>query len=374
MQTINGYFIALYLLPFLFGFNAFAQEEMADRVKSYLKSEKISVPEGGQIAISVVEGETHYSFGLQKVEGELKLIDNSTTRFEIGSLTKVMTASLLADLAATQSIPLESKVAEYLPEEWRKNQALGYLNEISLTHLAAHHAGLPRDPLNAKTFLKKSTNPWSLYTLEELKFDLENTKVKNAVGNKYGYSNVGYSLLGLVIESTQNESYESALNTRIIQPLEMKYTFLSTEKTNDKPVLQGFGVKGNLVDNWTFNLAAPAGGVVSCTSDMTKFLLWNMDTKNAVAANCQKPLAKGQINGTLFSYVGLGWNITETELFKRYGYADKLIWHNGATAGFQSYLGFLKEKKVGVVVLTNFRSKKRHAIGLGEFILGQLSQ
>ncbi|NQZ78644.1 MAG: serine hydrolase [Ekhidna sp.] len=196
--------------------------------------------------------------------------------------------------------------------------------------------------------------------------DLVNAKLK--ASGKYRYSNIGYILLGLLLEEIGKDSYASLLQNTILNRAMMPHTSLSTANT----ATGGFNVKGKQVDNWTLDTAAPAGGVVSCTADIAKFLSWTMDSSNELTRTCIEPINKGMINGTLFSYIGLGWNITETGLFKRYTYEDNLIWHNGSTAGFQSYIGFLQKRKIGVVVLTNFRSKTLHAIKLGEHMLSSL--
>jgi CubicO group peptidase (beta-lactamase class C family) len=307
-------------------------------------------------------------------EGELIKKDNDHTLFEIGSLTKIMTTALLANLSLDRGMSVNETIAAYLPQAFRDLSTIDHIKQLIFKQLASHRSGLPRDPLKAKHYLKDSANPWSLYDIDELRYDLVNHRWPKRAKTKYQYSNVGYALLGLLLEDLGNDNFESLLTTRIMHPAKMTRSFLSNGRNMSRSAVRGYQVKGQLASNWSFDVAAPAEGVVSCTADLANFLIWTMDPNNEAALMCQQPISKGLINGTLFSYIGLGWNIIDTSLFKRYSFIDELLWHNGATAGFQSYIGFLKGKKIGVVVLTNFRSKRQHAIQLGEFILNQMNR
>ena len=377
-------YLSLFALCCLVLTNSLAQEPSialpTEWYLNYLHNEGPTAPEGAQLAIGIITPNGQATIGFCRNGAQLEPCDNEEAHFEIGSVTKLFTASMLGQLIEEGKLAVNDPAQNHLPEDWpvpqweRKKEQV----PITLEHLATHHSGLQRNPLQMEYLMQNEADPWSLYGQDQLLYDLREAKLKKRPGTKFSYSNVGFTLLGQVLSAVEEKNFDDLVSERIFAPLGMTSSVVGmTNLPEDQIGLTGFDRDGKAVPNWTFNIAAPAGGIISNSRDMLRFLSWNMgldsSLNRAAADRCHAILEKGPSNGTRFSYTGLGWLVVDTELFPgRFPYQDQLLWHDGGTSGFQSYLGFLKEQQLGVVVLTNFRSPKWDLIHFGEALLAKL--
>lgn len=264
--------------------------------------------------------------------------------YEIGSITKVFTTTLLAEMVKRGEVRLNDPIAKYLPANVKVPQFEGKL--ITLEHLAAQTSGLPRMPDNFKP--ANPQNPYVDYTTEMLYDFLSGYELKRAPGEKYEYSNLGVGLLGHVLSLRLKMSLEDAYKKRILEPLGMKNTMMNLSPALKTRLLPGFNSLGKAAANW--NLAeslAAAGGLRSTAEDMAAFAAANMNLKKSnlaeIFAAAQEPRA--QANSPEMR-IGLGWHILSKN-------GAEVIWHNGGTGGYRSFIGFDKKRKKGVVILAN---------------------
>ena len=169
--------------------------------------------------ISSPEGRRYVAYGNASKKGGTPGPD---TMFEIGSITKVFTSLLLADMVERGDVKLEDPVAMYLP----KGVVVPSRNDkpITLADLATHTSGLPRDADNLDLM---QVNPFATYGPAMLYEFLARYKLSSDPGEKFGYSNVGASLLGHALTLRAGKSYEELLRTRILKPLGMKDTTIT---------------------------------------------------------------------------------------------------------------------------------------------------
>ena len=137
------------------------------------------------------------------------------TVFEIGSITKVFTALLLADMVAHGEVELTDPVEKYLPAEGRP-KAFDH-KSISLLDLATYTSGLPRLPTNFSP--RDKANPYADYTVEQLYEFLSEYTPEYYPGSHYEYANLGFGLLGHVLALRAGRDYEELVTSRICQPL-----------------------------------------------------------------------------------------------------------------------------------------------------------
>src|SRR5208283_4407870 len=124
-------------------------------------------------------------------KNDKRALDGDTV-FEIGSITKVFTALLLADMAQRGEVALTDPVSKYLPKGVKMPGRNGHA--IMLQDLATHTSGLPRLPSNMKP--KDFMNPYADYTPELLYQFLSSYELPRDPGSKWEYSNLGAGLLG----------------------------------------------------------------------------------------------------------------------------------------------------------------------------------
>jgi len=148
------------------------------------------------------------------------------TIFEIGSITKVFTGLLLADLAEQGLVGLDEPLASYLPASARV-PTFGD-QQLTLGDLASHAGGLPRDPKGMlRRWLGDRRNPYAGLSVEELYDSLARTKLRRRPGEHVKYSNLGAGLLGDALARAAGQSYEALVRERICLPLGMRDTVIT---------------------------------------------------------------------------------------------------------------------------------------------------
>ncbi|HOW85679.1 MAG TPA: serine hydrolase [Candidatus Aminicenantes bacterium] len=284
-------------------------------------------------------GERYLSSGATRPGGADAL--DADTVLEIGSITKVFTSLVLADMVVRGEVKLDDPVAKLLPPGVRVPARDG--REITLLDLSNQVSGLPRLPGNFKP--ADGGDPYADYGPARLYEFLSGYALPRAIGEKYEYSNLGVGLLGHALALKAGMGYEEMVRRRVLEPLGMNDTAVVLADRLAVRLAPGFDAALKPVRNWRFDALAGAGALRSTARDMLKFL-------SAAAGLRQTPLRrafdlmleKRQPTGAPGLEIGLGWHI-----WKQYG--TEIVWHNGGTAGYRSFAGFDPARKTGVVVL-----------------------
>ena len=219
---------------------------------------------GGVIGLLTPEGRSFAAYGRISIGGPEPTPD---TVFEIGSITKVFTAFLLADMAERGEVALDDPVRKYLPasvvvpSRGRK--------EISLVDLATHSSGLPRDSVEVD--LSKDDSPYAGYTAADLYAFLGRHRLERDPGSQVSYSNVGVGLLGHALALRAGVSYGALMRSRVFEPLGMTSTSVTPDAERQASRATGHNRKLGPVPPWTGGVIDPAGSVNSTAADMLKF-------------------------------------------------------------------------------------------------------
>jgi CubicO group peptidase (beta-lactamase class C family) len=265
------------------------------------------------------------------------------TLFEIGSVTKVFTALLLADMVYQHELKLDDPVNLYLPDGFVTPQRNG--RAITLTDLATHTSGLPSFPFSPIS----TPNPLEAlahFTLSDLRSWLTSHILSRDPGTQWEYSNVGYCLLGLALANKAGITYEALLNRRIIEPLKLKDTTLHPSAKAIQRLAIGHDAKLARIPPIDLGIFAPAGALRSTVKDMLSFL-------NAVMPNSHSPLEKSvqvlmSIRRPAPAVGGeqaLGWDVVSG--------SDPFLVKDGVTAGQAATIVLDVTRQTGVVVLSN---------------------
>lgn len=316
-----------------------AMQTRIDQIAQPIMEEKKTLG----VVVGIINKEGRRVFGYGKLAADSEKRPDGDTVFEIGSITKVFTALALAEMAEEGIVGLNDPVQKYLPDTVtvpkRGEQ------ELTLLHLATHTSGLPRVPI-ALT-LKNPKNPYADITTEQVYDFLSHCKLLHDVGSKFAYSNLGGGLLGNLLATKAGKSYEALIAERIAKPLGMQDTCITLAAEQKARLAAGYQGNGKLSENWDFQALAGAGALRSTVNDMLRFAAANLDPPasrlgEAITA-CQQPRHASDAG-----QVGLGWMISKPP-----GTDRVIIWHNGGTGGYCSYLAFHRATGTAVVVLTN---------------------
>jgi serine-type D-Ala-D-Ala carboxypeptidase/endopeptidase len=261
------------------------------------------------------------------------------TEFEIGSITKVFTTTLLALYAQRGTVKLDAPLQNYVPQGITV-PSFG-ARQITLVDLATHTSGLPRQP----------PMQGESYSVQEMYAFLNSYQLPRAPGAQFEYSNLGVALLAQALAQATGTLWWKLVQQEITEKLGMPDTRLSLEAEERARLAIGYNRAGararQNMPTWpAFN---GAGALFSTASDMQRFLAWNMgelkaDLPNSLLAELHKtrfPLPRAR------SGVGLAWQIAPL------GGASSVVWKNGGTLGYSSYIGFVPGAHVGVVLLAN---------------------
>lgn len=295
------------------------------------------------IVVGVIEpaGRRVISYG-SLTQGDKRPLDGDTV-FEIGSVTKVFTSLLLADMVQRGEVALTDPVAKYLPPEVKMPQRGG--REITLQDLANHTSGLPRLPSNLAS--KDATNPYADYSVEQLYQFLSSYQLTRDIGSKYEYSNLGGGLLGHVLARRAGMSYEELVQTRICGPLGMKSTAITLSADLKSRLAVGHDPELKPVPNWDLPTLAGAGALRSTANDLLTFLAANLGyTKSPIAPAMAAMLTVRRPTGVQGLEIGLGWHILTRD-------GNEIVWHNGGTGGYRTFVAYDLKRRVGVAVLSN---------------------
>lgn len=300
--------------------------------------------QGVGIVVGIIgpEGRRVISYGNLEKDDARPL--NGDTIFEIGSMTKVFTSLLLADMVEHGEVALNDPVARYLPQTVKVRERDG--KQITLVDLATHTSGLPRMPTNFAP--KDPNNPYADYSEEQLYQFLAGYQLTRDIGSKYEYSNLGAGLLGLALTRRARMDYEQLVRSRICDPLGMNSTRVTLTAELKKRLAVGHNQKLEPVENWDIGPAtAGAGALRSTANDLLTFLAANLGyTKTPLAPAMAAMLTTRHPTGMPSMEVALGWHIYS-------GGTKEIVEHNGGTGGYRTYMGYDPKGRVGVVVLSN---------------------
>lgn len=328
-----------------------------DRLIDSLGLSYTKKPNTNALAIGVLNNNRTSSYFYGQVDSEDKRLPDEFSVFEIGSITKTFTATLLTYLADEGLVDMEASVLNYLPDSLSSNASLTH---ITLKMLANHTSGLPRLPHNLqKNMQENPENPYLGYHEEDLMDFLMAYQGTNTPGAAYDYSNLGFGLLGHILCRVTEKTYQEMIDEYIALPLGLKTLVLepSVEQAEEMDVLPVHLANGQRTTVWQFDVLAGAGGLKSTVSTMMQYIKGHFDLPETPT---QQALAQTR-QFTFFhppqTDLGLGWHIQLD--------GDNLVyWHNGGTGGSSSFLAFTPDLKTGVIVLSNTADSVDHIGGI----------
>ena len=269
------------------------------------------------------------------------------TIFEIGSITKVFTGLLLADLAEQGLVGLDDPLADYLPASVRVPTRGG--RQLTLGDLASHAGGLPRNPKGTlRRWLGDWHNPNAGLSVEELYAGLARTRLRRQPGQRVKYSNLGAGLLGQALASAAGQPYEALVRERICVPLGMPDTVVTLTGEQTARLATGHTRRRRPAPPLELPALAGAGALRSTATDLLGFLAANLDPAHIPLAAQLERTQRPRLQAAKRLEAGLGWLIAHPP-----GAAGPVLWHNGGTSGFRSLVAFTRETHTAVVVLSN---------------------
>ncbi|KHL18015.1 CubicO group peptidase (beta-lactamase class C family) [Mumia flava] len=296
-------------------------------------------PSGDPAILAVAEphlGPGRHAVSIALVDGDrtrfAQLGASPDTAYEIGSVTKTMTALLLADAAERGEVSLDQPVGDLLPLEGSP------VAEVTPGELSSHRSGLPRvgggvvDRIRSAIEVLRHRNPYDATPSEVVE---EARGVSLDDRGTFAYSNLGPALLGQALAAAAGTDYRTLLRTRLLEPLDLT----GTTVPRDAEDVDGHGLaaSGRAEEPWALDGDAPAGGVRSTSEDMAAYLRAILDGE-APGTSALEPRWDADDDR-----IGLAW-FTDS---------DGIVRHNGATGGYEAAVLLDPARDRGVVVLAD---------------------
>lgn len=263
------------------------------------------------------------------------------TAFEIGSISKTMTAAVTAGLIRDTDLTLDTPIAELLPADTQVPSFEG--QPIRIRHLLTHTSGLP--PLPSRMKASSLTDPYRNLNSRALLASLADVNLVQAPGESFQYSNFAMMLLSYALAHHSGREFDALLSDYVLEPLNMQHSFTST---NPKGVqlAQGHSPLAKPVSDWSFKQGLHgAGGVRASLNDMVRYALAHLSTEDdETTVLLRKTHSElSQVGGQRVAYNWMINNIHGTDLLA----------HEGGTGGFSALIALDTQGQRGIVILAD---------------------
>jgi CubicO group peptidase (beta-lactamase class C family) len=316
--------------------------EIRDLLKDRIDVQHKSV--GMVVGIVTPQGRRIVSYGRLN-QGDSRPLDGDTV-FEIGSVTKIFTALLLADMVQRGEVVLTDPVGKYLPSGVRVPERNG--QKITLVDLATQTSGLPFFPKDIPlddpaTVVRLVAN----YSVAQLYQFLSSYELPRDIGSKWEYSNSGFGLLGIALANRAGTTYEDLIRARITGPLGMTSTAIAVSPQMKNKLAAGHDSHLQPAPEIDMPAFVAAGSLRSSANDLLTFL--------AVFVGATKsPLAPAMASMLETRRPGPGWEQTLGWWIVSTGPEDNgFATHGGETPGYTCTVAYDPKTRIGVVALSN---------------------
>ncbi|RZJ77397.1 MAG: hypothetical protein EOO47_16930 [Flavobacterium sp.] len=328
-----------------------------DKVASGL----IEKSKANSISIGVVKDGKTYTRHYGEIDKGKYNTANNNTVFEVASITKLFTGLLVAQAVTEGKISIDDDIRKYITGSYPNLQYNG--TPITIKDLVSFRTGFDKDlPDNAE--LRKNRNDTTYlafkrmddsYSREKFFEDLKTIKLDTLPGTKFKYSNASVNLTAHILENIYQKSYETLLKENILSKLDMKSTGINLKE--DAVIANGYNKKGVLMPTISDNLWMAAGGLKSTLEDLTKFIKYELNSKNKIVQESQRNLLNSSTgwNGYFWDYIQVDDN-------------GKNCWKHGGAFGTQNMLIVYPERNLGLSIIVNI-SDEDTGNALGDAIM-----
>lgn len=306
-----------------------------------------------KISIAVIkDGEITY----QVYGKDSNILDATNYDYEIGSISKTFIGLMLSRAIGENKIDITSSISEYLALDKSKYYP-------TIERLITHTSGYKSYYFNKQMVSNYFHQDNDFYGINKNEIlDKVNSITLQDKDYKFHYSNFGIAVIGLVLEEVYKEDFVTLMNGFIENELKLEDT---------KAAL----CTGNLSGYWNWKEDdgyIPAGAIISNIEDMAQYLNYYMNAEDSYISHSYAELKSINANNSIYEKlnirmdkIGMTWLIDEK---------NNIIWHNGGTSNFNSYIAFNKNKNIGVVVLGNISPNKKVPMTvLGTTLMKELS-
>lgn len=293
---------------------------------------------GACMAVAVIDGD-RVSRAFRCADPAAAARIGPDSAFEIGSVSKTMTSTLLAELVAEGKVSLDDPLSAYLPEGTNVPAFEG--SPILLRHVVTHTSGLPALP--ARMAATDPDDPYATLTIDDLLASLGDVTLAHVPGTRFEYSNFASMVLSHALARRAGTDFETLIDERLFTPLGMDGAYVSRRPEGVRAA-GGHTPNGLPAPAWTIPVdAAGVGGVRATLEDMVRYVRANLDPA-ATPLHAAIELAHAPVSRQ--PPMAMNWMLMPVA-------GRTVLVHEGGTGGFSSFVSVDKGKRRGVVILSD---------------------
>jgi CubicO group peptidase (beta-lactamase class C family) len=307
----------------------------------------------GSISATIFMGDKIvWSKGFGKADNQKGIDADTASIYRIGSISKTVTAYLLMLMVQRGTLSLDEPVAKYLPEikQVRRN-GLSDTLPITFRQLASHTSGLAREP----DLRDAATGPiegWENKVLSSIPA----SRLITPPGKKYSYSNIGFGILGLAISRAAQKPFIDLVEENVFRPMQMTSSFYIVKEQYETRIAAGYErnpltkqvdaaqARSELAGR---GYKVPNGGIFTTANDLARFIMALDGNSDKLEKKYKDMMETIQTPESRETGYGFGLSISKDAA------GNKIVGHDGAVAGFISFMAFNPESRIGVILLRN---------------------
>ncbi len=325
-----------------------------DRIEALMREAMVQTGAPSYSVGIVQNGELVYAKAIGLADVENSIPATVDTPYQIGSVTKVFTATLLCMLRDEGVLGLDDPVAKWWPKgRWLPRDPAAA--RVTLRQLATHTSGLPGNPINRRD-VPDSPSVMLPYSVTELYDAMDKMTLASEPGRQWGYSNLGVGVLGHVLELAAGEKYETLLREKLLEPLGMRDSLINLSPEEERRLAKGYwprDTEQKARARWVFGEVCAFGGLVSTVPDLAKFVAMSLGVEGSatgpIAARSEREMQVPErvIGRSWRTAMGIGWMLERDETL------GESVIHGGEVDSYSSDLRLFPLHRTGVIVLSN---------------------
>jgi CubicO group peptidase (beta-lactamase class C family) len=290
-------------------------------------------------------------FGYADKEGEIKA--DADTVYRIGSISKLFTAMAVMQLADRGYIDIDQPLKFYLPE-FDINSRFEDTKPVTIHSILTHHSGLPSDRFSGAVYVSQ---PPEDYTKEFYKLagQMKDAYMTRPPDKVFGYSNIGYSLLGTVVSRVSGQDFIEYVEESILKPVGMKHSSFVENETIEPHMSKGYSWGKEEEPYYIRDI--PAGAFLSSANDLSMFMKMifadgkSGDTQILKSETLRRMLEPQNIGLPMDLDFRIGYAFWYS-VSEEFGSVNVIV-HGGYLPPFNCMLATIPEHKLGVIALSN---------------------
>lgn len=336
-STITALLTAAFTLVIPFPGNAVSASDadLASTVAQRLHGDR----SGACMAVAVIDARVSRAFVCANRKQPSRI--GADSAFEIGSISKTMTGTLLAEMINDGKASLDDPLAAWLPNGTQTPSFEG--QPILLRHIVTHTSGLPALPPGVP--MTDPADPYAAMTPDDLITSLTRVELDEPPGTTLSYSNFAMMLLSYGITQRTGTDLEALLDQHLFTPLQMDGAYIA-KRPAEVRAASGHRPGGEAVAPWTFPVdLAGVGGVHATLDDMIRYVQAQLQPGDTDLGKAIR-LTHTQPDATNMPGQAITWFVAPLN-------GQLVYMHEGGTGGFSSLLAFDPKRRRGVIILAD---------------------